>query len=82
MGLFQKQLEPGTPCERCGATEGVRWVDAMTAYSVDWKVWDYLLSDEDEPEDPNRDQAFCPPCAKEHDEYWTAMWAEYNSGRL
>ena len=70
-GWGESELEPiPGPCERCGATEGVEWECSRTAYDTS--------SRRIEPSgenDPNRDQALCRSCAKEHHEYWDDMWA-------
>lgn len=58
----------GLMCDRCGETEGVVLVSAMTAYT----------ETEDDP-DPNHPSPYCPPCAEEHDEHWQAMWDEYHA---
>ena len=65
--------EPPVKCEECSSTEGVLSVHALTAYH-----WD---GPEDSPDNPNRSRMYCPACAKEYTEYWTAMWDEYNGMR-
>jgi len=61
----------GLLCDRCGATEGVKLIGAMTSYT----------ETEDNP-DPNHPTPYCLPCAKEYEEHWQEMWDEYNAGRL
>ena len=57
----------GTPCEECGATDGVERQSCRTAYADD---------------SMNTSPALCPPCAKEYNDHWDDMWAEYYNGLL
>lgn len=67
---------PITHCEvpDCYEWESCRWVPAMTAYHTE-------IEDRTHTDNPNRDRCFCPDHAAEYEEYWTAMWDEYNASR-
>ena len=58
-------------CDRCGATENIEVVGAMTAYD----------SPDGKP-DPNHPIPYCPDCTEEYVDFWDEMWAEYYSGCL
>lgn len=57
-------------CERCGARLA-KVESSRTDYHWDGKG-----------KDPNRDLWLCSSCAREHHDYWDAMWDEYYRGRL
>lgn len=69
--LDAKDYGAGRMCYRCGTTEGVEVLEAMTSY----------CEVEGEP-DPNHPTPYCPECGQEYKEHWDEMWAEYYSGRL
>jgi hypothetical protein len=68
-------------CQACGATTGVAYENARTAYEVpEPTFWDRIRGET--PDLPNQPIPLCRPCAKEHHEHWTQMWDEYRSGLL
>lgn len=72
---------PLPPCEACGATEGVAYEDARTAYEVpEPTFWDKVRGED--PDLPNQPIPLCRPCAVEHHANWDAAWQEYRSGLL
>jgi hypothetical protein len=60
-------------CQRCGNTIGVVRYHQRTMYNYEGTPGD--------KNDPNM-VSLCPPCTKENDEYWEAMWDEYYRGCL
>jgi hypothetical protein len=56
-------------CEHCGSLWRVRDEDSRTMYP--------FTGVPGTPDDPNRDQRYCRPCAKEHHEWWDGCWADY-----
>lgn len=61
-------------CEFCASTQGLKLESSRTAYP-----WEGQF---DSPDDPNRNKLLCRHCAKEHHEYWDAMWKDYYSSRF
>lgn len=66
-----RKAEIKLECMRCSATSGVEMESSRTAYHFDGPI--------DSPDNPNRPIPLCRLCAKEHHEYWTGMWADYQS---
>lgn len=54
-------------CEGCHVSENLDVTSARTAYNWDGKS-DF---------NPNHPRLLCPPCTKEHHEYWDEMWRDY-----
>lgn len=73
-------------CARCGSQEGVQFEDSGTAYvTPPCGRYERLCLDDPlngDPPDPNAPIPLCRPCAKDHHDYWDAMWEEYNLSRL
>lgn len=61
-------------CIGCYGTDGVEMESSRTAYHFEGEIGS--------ADDPNRPIPLCRPCAEEHHQYWTDMWAEYRSGLL
>jgi len=87
-GFFEamkvRRADPPKPteCSHCGRVKPLKLVGAMTAYEPEpYSLWVAVVYD-DRPPDPNPSSWLCAECEVEHDEFWTAMWDEYNSGRL
>ena len=57
-------------CESCGSSPAAK-IQSKTSYPWDGKS-----------EDPNRDRVFCESCAREYEEHWDNMWAEYYSSMI
>jgi len=60
-------------CEDCGSTEGVELEAGRSAYNFDGESGSI--------EDPNRGLMLCREHARQHHDYWDAMWDEYNASR-
>jgi hypothetical protein len=74
-----------TPCEHCGATEGVELEGSRTLYPFEGQpiyIRDVLKNPDilKRSADPNKPVYLCRACAKAHHEHWDELWADYHAG--
>ena len=71
--------QPAPVCERCGATEGIEWVDSGSMYHEKVSVWQWIKYGPQGPPSANRSSPYCPECAADYRAYNDERWAELRS---